>query len=77
MQKLHEKNLYKLTEFLDETDGNDLIMKAAVFRNLGLFEKSLSLLEKVTDPGLSQIKEKFQTEIRKENKKLFILLGRE
>jgi len=75
VQKLHEENLFELTELLDESDENDLIMKAEAYRNLGLFGMSESIMEKITDPKLAQIKEKFVAEIRKGNKKLFILLG--
>lgn len=75
VQKLHEENLFELTELLDESDENDLIMKAEAYRNLGLFGMSESILEKITDSKLAQIKEKFLAEIRKGNKKLFIIFG--
>lgn len=75
MQKRHKENLYELMELLDESDENDLIMKAEAYRNLGLFGMSESLLEKITNPRLAQIKEKFQAEIRKGNQKVFIIFG--
>ena len=76
IQKLHEQNLYELSELFDEQDENELIMKAEAFRNLGLFEKSESMLNKISNPKLSKVKEKFLDEIRKGNKKLFKLFGR-
>ena len=76
IQKLHEQNLYELSELFDEQDENELIMKAEAFRNLGLFEKSESMLNKISNPKLSKVKEKFLDEIRKRNKKLFKLFGR-
>lgn len=76
IQKLHEQNLYELSELFDEQDENELIMKAEAFRNLGLFERSESLLSKISKPELSQVKEKFLNEIHKGNKKLFKLFGR-
>lgn len=75
IQKLHEENLFELTEILDESDENDMIMKAEAYRNLGLFGMSESILEKITNPKLAQIKEKFLAEIRKGNKKLFRIFG--
>ena len=75
MQKLYEENLFELTELLDEENENDLIMKAEAYRNLGLFGMSESLLEKVTNPELIEVKNKFFLEIKKGNKKPFILFG--
>lgn len=75
MQKIHEANLYALIDLFDENNENELIMKAEVYRNLGLFEKSITLLEKLNNPKLSLIKEKFLTEIKRNNKKLFKLFG--
>ncbi len=75
MQKIHEADLYALIDLFDENNENELIMKAEVYRNLGLFEKSITLLEKLNNPKLSLIKEKFLTEIKRNNKKLFKLFG--
>ena len=76
IQKLHEQNLYELSGLFDEHDENELIMKAEAYRNLGLFEKSESILNKISNPKLSKVKEKILDEIRKSNKKLFKLFGR-
>jgi hypothetical protein len=75
IQKLHGENLFELTEILAENNENEIIMKAEAYRNLGLFGMSESLLEKITNPKLVQVKEKFLAEIRNGNRKLFILFG--
>jgi len=54
IQKLHEQNLYEMTELFDENDENELIIKAEAFRNLGLFENSESLLNKLSNPNLDK-----------------------
>ena len=74
-QKIHEENLYELIDLFEENDINELIMKAEAYRNLGLFEKSTTLLNQINDPKLSPIKDKFLREVQKGNKKLFKLYG--
>lgn len=75
IQKIHEENLYELIDLFDENDINELIMKAEAYRNLGLFEKSRTLLNQICGPKLSQIKDKFLREIEDGRKRIFKLYG--
>ena len=70
-QKLNAENLILLLTLLNEADENDLLMKAEVLRNLGRFEESRLLLDKVTNPDLIEVKEKFLAGINKQNKQVF------
>jgi hypothetical protein len=73
IQRLHEENIFELSGLLDETDTNALVLKAELYRNLGMFEKASDLLKKNTDPKLQQIKAKFLIQHVKKNTKPFIL----
>ena len=73
MQKLNTENLILLLTLLNEANENDLLMKAEVLRNLGRFEESRHLLNKVESPDLIEVKEKFLAEINKQNKQVFQL----
>jgi len=73
MQDLNAENLTALLKLLDESDQNDLLMKAEVLRNLGWFVESKQLLDKINDVGLMQIKVKFLVEINKQNKQVIQL----
>ena len=68
MQKLNAENLILLLTLLNESDENDLLMKAEVLRNLGRFDESRQLLDKVKNADLIEVKEKFLAEINKQNK---------
>ena len=48
-------------------------MKAEVLRNLGRFEESRQLLDKVENPDLIEVKEKFLAEINNKNNRVFRL----
>jgi len=72
-QDLNAENLTALLKLLDESDQNDLLMKAEVLRNLGWFVESKQLLDKINDVGLMQIKAKFLVEINKQNKQVIQL----
>jgi hypothetical protein len=72
-QDLNAKNLTALLKLLDESDQNDLLMKAEVLRNIGWFVESKQLLDKINDVGLMQIKVKFLVEINKQNKQVIQL----
>jgi hypothetical protein len=58
---------------LKESDENDLLMKAEVLRNLGRFEESRLLLDKVNNPDLIEVKKKFLAEINNKNSQVFQL----
>ena len=73
MQKLNAENLILLLTLLNESDENDLLMKAEVLRNLGRFDESRQLLDKVKNADLIEVKEKFLAEINKQNKQVFQL----
>jgi hypothetical protein len=73
MKKLNTENLILLLTLLDEADENDLLMKAEVLRNLGRFEESRQLLDKVESPDLIEVKEKLLAEIDNKNSQVFRL----
>ena len=73
MESLNTENLILLLTLLNEADENDLLMKAEVLRNLGRFEESRLLLDKVNNPDLIEVKEKFLAEINNKNKQVFQL----
>ena len=73
MQKLNTENLILLLTLLNEADENDLLMKAEVLRNLGRFEESRQLLDKVKNPDLVEVKKNFLAKINKKNKQVFQL----
>jgi len=73
MKNLHTENLILLLTLLNESDENDLLMKAEVLRNLGRFDESRQVLDKVTNPDLSGVKDKFLAEISKKNSRVFRL----
>ena len=73
MQNLNTENLYALIKLLDESDQNELLMKAEILRNLGWFEESKQLLDRILDSGLLEIKNKFLVEINKQNMQVFQL----
>ena len=73
MHDLNAKNLLALLKLLDESDQNDLLMKAEILRNLGWFEESKLLLDRISDGDLAWVKEKFLVEINNQNKQVFRL----
>ena len=73
MLDLNTKNLTALLKLLDESDQNDLLMKAEILRNLGWFEESKLLLDRISDGDLAWVKEKFLVKINKQNKQTFRL----
>ena len=70
---MNNENLNLLLTLLNESDDNDLMMKAEALRCLGRFEESRQLLEKVENPNLREIKEKFLAEINNKNIRVFRL----
>ena len=48
-------------------------MKAEIYRNLGQFEESKRLLDRISNVDLIQVKEKLLNEINKKNKQVFQL----
>ena len=73
MERMNNENLILLLPLLDESDENDLIMKAEALRCLGRFEESIQLLAKVENPNMKEVKEKFMTEINGKNIHVFRL----
>lgn len=53
-KNLNTENLILLLTLLNESDENDLLMKAEVLRNLGRFDGSRLLLDKVKNPDLAK-----------------------
>jgi hypothetical protein len=73
MQKLNAENLIALLKILDESDNNELLMKAEALRNLGQFEESKQLLDRISDNDIGWVKEKLLAEINKQNTQVFQL----
>ena len=73
MMELNNENLEKLLDLVRESYDDDFVIKAEILRNLGRFEESRKMLEKVKDPELQEAREKYLSEIEKENKDLFRL----
>lgn len=73
MEQLNSENLTALLKILDETDTNELLTKAEVYRNLSQFEESKELLSRINDPELTWVKEKLLPEINNQNKRVIIL----
>jgi hypothetical protein len=73
MQDLNAKNLLALLKLLDESDQNEFLMKVEILRNLGWFEESKLLLDRISDGVLKRIKDKFLVEINKQNNQVFQL----
>lgn len=71
MKELNYENLEKLLNLTNELYDSDILIKAEILRNLGRFEESHKMLEKVTDPDLIEVKDKYLVEIEKKNKNLF------
>jgi len=71
MQKLNIENLIALIKILDETDDNDLMMKAEIFRQLIWFVESRQLLDRMNNADLAQVKEKLLVEISRQNDQVF------
>jgi hypothetical protein len=73
MKQMNTENLIALLIMLDDTDNNELLMKVEVFRNLGEFEVSKELLNRMEDPNLDWVKNKLLGEINRKNKKVIQL----
>jgi hypothetical protein len=73
MRRLNSENLVALVKILDETKKNELLMKVDVYRNLGLFDKSRELLNRIVDPDLAKMKEKLLHKINNKNKRVIQL----
>ncbi len=73
MQKLNTKNLIALLKILDESDNNELLMKAEVLRNLGQFKESKQLFDRISDDDMGWVKKKLLVEINKHNTQVFQL----
>jgi hypothetical protein len=67
---MNTKNLSALLNILDDTDNNELLMKVEVLRNLGQFEASRELLNRMNDPNLDWVKDKLLVEINRRNKQV-------
>lgn len=73
MKDMNVKNLLALLKLLGESDQNDLTMRAEILRNLGWFEESKLILDRINDVGFKELKDKFLVEINKQNKQVFRL----
>ena len=69
IQNLSTENLTTLLKILNETDNITLLMKAEVHRNLGQFEENRELLNRINDPQIVWVKDKFLQEINNQNKR--------
>jgi hypothetical protein len=58
-------------DLTSDSYDSGILIKAEILRNLGRFEESRWMLEKLKNPGLQEIKQKYLVEIEKKNKNLF------
>lgn len=58
-------NLQAFAQLLDESNDNDRLMKAEVFRELGQFEVSLALLDKPVNANLIKVVEQIRGRAKK------------
>jgi hypothetical protein len=70
-QILWKSNLDRFVELLDESDINQLIMRAEIYRNLGDFEKCMSIIQGITEAGFENIKDAFEKACKEKNTKVF------
>jgi hypothetical protein len=54
MSSRETANVTAFAHTLDESDANDLVMKAEAMRELGRFDDALSLLAKSVDENIAQ-----------------------
>jgi hypothetical protein len=73
MKQMNTENLTSLLIMLDDTDNNELLMKVEVFRNLGEFEASKELLNRMKDPNLDWVKNRLMAEIHRKNRNVIKL----
>jgi len=70
-QILWKSNLERILEILNKKDINHLIMTAEIYRNLGDFEKCMSIIQSIAEPGFEDIKDAFIKECNAKNTKVF------
>ena len=73
-QKLYIENIKRMLNLIDPTNVNQLKLTAELNRNIGNFEKCLSILERIDDPDLDKIKAAIKKECEDKNTKVFQLL---
>ena len=73
VKELYTENLIVLLKILDEADDNDILMKAEIFRQLGWFDESRELLNRMINNSLAGVKEKILVEICRQNDQVFRL----
>ena len=73
IEQMNTENLSALLKILNDSDNNELLMKVEILRNLGEFEASRELLNRMNDPNLSWVKDKLLTENNSKNKKVIQL----
>jgi hypothetical protein len=60
-------------KILDKSENNELLMKAEVHRNLGKFEENRELLNRINDPQIVWVEDKFLQEINNQIKRVIQL----
>ncbi|OYT15485.1 MAG: hypothetical protein B7C24_12755 [Bacteroidetes bacterium 4572_77] len=60
-----------LFDFLESGDINHQVMKAELYRNLGEFEKCMSIINELDEESYGWIKQAFKQECKKKNKLVF------
>lgn len=73
MNDLYIKNLISLLSLLNENKVNDIFTLVEVNRQLGNFKKSKKILERVTSPSASPLKDLYMIQIERFNPELFRL----
>ncbi len=68
---LWKSNLERFLELLNEKDINHLIMRAEMHRNLGDFEKCMSIIHSISDSDFEHVKDAFSKECNARNTEVF------
>ncbi len=63
-----KENIKRLKTLLDQSDINERIMIAEIYRNLGDFENCISVIQTIDNDDLNWLKEKFLNECNRKHK---------
>lgn len=68
-----EKNVKKLLELLDHSEEGDQIMVAELYRNLGNYKESISILKGIDNEYQNSVKKKLLKACKQKNRWVFLL----
>jgi len=71
-ERLWKDNLMALLDLIGTSETDELIWRAEIYRNLGEFEESKKILQRIDDSELNWLVEAFEKEINAKNTKVFV-----